>query len=383
MLERKSQPTILWVQVLGLAAVQGSIVLAWLVYNLYLPRFLAQFGFPGEWTIGLLITENLLAVALEPSFGALADRSQRWVGTRFPYIAVGMVLSAALFLCLPAIVFLGASLTSVRWVLPTAAIAWALAMTVFRSPALALLGRYANPTKLPQAASVLTLVSATVAAIAPVSNQFILSLGPLPAFAIGSIVLLLAATVLRLTDQRVAPAVVEEAPTQPIAFANLVLVFAIGVAIPLGFGLVRSLLSLSGIISLFLVANILLALPAGWLARKLGNRKAMLWGLGGVGILLGVFSLTANTPLVSGVVVLLSGAMSLIVNGSLPFALSMVPPAKAGLGIGMYLGGAALASSLLRLLQLTTLPPPTIALVTTIALLVATACLSLSTKRVA
>ncbi len=37
-------PTVLWRQVLGLTAVQGAITLAWVIYRLYLPDLLAQFG---------------------------------------------------------------------------------------------------------------------------------------------------------------------------------------------------------------------------------------------------------------------------------------------------------------------------------------------------
>jgi hypothetical protein len=36
---------------------------------------------------------------------------------------------------------------------------------------------------------------------------------------------------------------------------------------------------------------------------------------------------------------------SLVSNGTIPFALSMVPPDKAGLGTGIYFSGRAVASS--------------------------------------
>jgi hypothetical protein len=49
-MERKTgtltQPAVLWLQVWGLAAVQGAITLTWIIYNLYLPQLLAQFSFP-------------------------------------------------------------------------------------------------------------------------------------------------------------------------------------------------------------------------------------------------------------------------------------------------------------------------------------------------
>ena len=40
-------------------------------------------------------------------------------------------------------------------------------------------------------------------------------------------------------------------------------------------------------------------------------------------------------------------AFSLVANGTLPYALSMVPPSKAGLGTGLYFSGGAAAMSVL------------------------------------
>jgi len=58
----KSHLNILWVQVW----VQGAITLTWLIYNVYLPQLLTQFGFPASLAIGLLLAENALGVVLEP-----------------------------------------------------------------------------------------------------------------------------------------------------------------------------------------------------------------------------------------------------------------------------------------------------------------------------
>ncbi len=41
------------------------------------------------------------------------------------------------------------------------------------------------------------------------------------------------------------------------------------------------------------------------------------------------------------------GDFSLVANGTLPYALSMVPPTKAGLGTGLYFSGGAVAMSVL------------------------------------
>jgi len=145
---------ILWPQVGGLALVQGSITLCWVIYNLYLGALLTALGFPQAWTATLLVIKNLLGMVMEPLMGTFSDRQQHLMGTRFPLIALGVVLSAGLFFLIPTALIWGQNAV-LRWLLPLLLVAWAMAMTMFRSPALSLLGRYAFRTNLPQATSLL------------------------------------------------------------------------------------------------------------------------------------------------------------------------------------------------------------------------------------
>jgi len=216
-------------QVCGLAVVQGAIALTWVIYGLYLPQLLSRFGFPREVAAQLLIVENVLAIAMEPIMGAQSDRMQQWMGSRFPFIAVGVLLAAGLFISIPTVVVFGGG-AAMRWVLPTAAIAWALAMTVFRSPALSLLGRYAGATHLPQAASVLTFMGTLAGALGIFANQWVLSLGAITTFAIGSFTLLGAIAVLRFVEHRspVSLAIAPVAPQDAISVTKLGLIFGAG-----------------------------------------------------------------------------------------------------------------------------------------------------------
>ena len=60
-----------------------------------------------------------------------------------------------------------------------------MAMAMFRSPAVSLLGQYATQTQLPQAMSLLVFVGGVAGAARPVAGDFIRNLGPAFAFAIG------------------------------------------------------------------------------------------------------------------------------------------------------------------------------------------------------
>jgi hypothetical protein len=350
-----SQPAILWGQVLGLATVQGAISLMWVIYNLYLPQLLSQFGFPKPWVIGLLVVENLLGVVAEPLMGGLSDRSQRWLSSKFPFVAVGVVLTSALFISIPAIAIFGSPVSGLRWVLPAALVAWALAMTTFRSPVLSLLGRYAFATKLPQAASALTLMGALIGSLGAFANQMILGLGPTVAFSAGSLVLLAAAAILWSMNPQAKVANPEAEPlVERTSFLKLALIFVTGSGVGLGFTLVmRSLLNPAvpqadpnPMLGLFTIVHILTVMPAGLLAVRIGNKQSLLLGLGAIALALLLLIPTYGTPIALGLGALLGAAWSLIANGTIPFALSMVPTPKAGVGTGLFFGGFSLAISL-------------------------------------
>lgn len=350
---------VVWAKVCGLATVQGAIVLMWVIYNLYLPSLLKQFGFPPQFSIGLLVVENMLAIALEPIMGGLSDRTRIWVGSRFPIIILGVVFSAASFILIPAVMIVGSASPVLHWLLPIIMVIWAITMTIFRSPALALLGQYAFATRLPQAASILMFVGALAGAIGVFAapSQFILSLGPTIAFAIGSIVALLTAMLLRGLDAQ-SPDSISAVPSGPLSHSirsllpALSRIFGAGVGVALGSRLLNMVLNQAqpspGVLTgAFSIAVLFATLPAGWLAVKIGNRPAMLTGVSIVAILLGLMLSVENLRSGVGMAVLLGIAFSPINNGTIPFAFSLVPPDRGGLGVGMFFGGSALAATLL------------------------------------
>ncbi|MEM9162934.1 MAG: MFS transporter [Cyanobacteria bacterium P01_F01_bin.4] len=355
----KSQ-RVLWQQVCGLAAVQGAIALTWVIYNLYLVDLLTQQGFPKPLATTLLILENILGALMEPLMGSLSDQTQHWMGSRFPQVALGMILAAMAFIAIP-IVAIGGGV-ALRQVLPVALVAWALAMTVFRSPALSLLGRYAFESDLPQAAAVLTLVGGAAGATAPLANQFILSLGAGTAFAIGSGVLLVAALVLQqMRPNRSLHSKITAQPaieTQPLSWMNLSLVFSVGLTTALGFRLVLQMVpallktqiqpsTVTLITGLIFITLVVAALPCGALAVRLGNRRGMGLGLAILVITCGLMLMVQNTGQAILLAIALGIGLTLLSNGTLPYALSMVPPAKGGLGTGIYFSGGAVAFSVL------------------------------------
>lgn len=389
---KSSSTQVLWLKVWALALVQGAVILVWVIYNLYLVELLTQFGFSETLAVGLLIIENVLAAVMEPLMGSLSDRAQQWMGSQFPMIAFGLILSSGCFIGIPAVVIFGVGSAPVRWLLPMMLVAWALAMTVFRSPAISLLGRYAFSTQLPQAASILTLVGGISGALGPLAGTWILSLGPGITFAIGSFVLLAAAAALRQVNPTVGITDASPASTQqtvqPFSWSGLGFIFGTGFGVALGFrclmtgfpALVKAQMPdgpTSLIVGLIFIAIAVVAIPGGQLAGYLGNRRTMALGLiilAGLGLLAG----GAGNAVIAALIALGFGAsFSIVSNGTIPFALSLVPPQKAGLGTGMYFSGGAVSSALFGALSDTTasLAPSFIVSIGSLFFVLASACI--------
>ncbi|MFH7028286.1 MAG: MFS transporter [Heteroscytonema crispum UTEX LB 1556] len=258
-----------------------------------------------------------------------------------------MILSSALFIAIPALVTFTQPDVVTRALLSIVAVAWALAMTVFRSPAIALLGRYATPEALPLAGSLLTLVGGTINAFRGTANKFILSLGPVFTFAIGSFTLLAAAAALRFVNPPEKPVDKHHAEVLQLPLQKLGLIFLTGAGIAWGSRFLMDALgkvlktqfNTDNIDLLMLWIGLTLAfsaLPAGAFAVKIGNRKAMLLSIGVTVVAMGM--LIYMGAQISIIFFIIPG-FSVIVKGAVPFVLGLMPQRWGGLGVGTYFSG--------------------------------------------
>ncbi|ALB42043.1 MULTISPECIES: MFS transporter [Nostocales] len=390
----KSQPRILWVQVLALAGLQAAITLTWLVYNLYLPKLLTQFGFPASLAVGLLVLETALGLILEPVMGGLSDQAVRWVGSRFPLISAGVILAASLFIAIPCVVTFIPPTEVIKGILPLVLIAWALAMTIFRSPAISLLGKYATPKDLPLAASFLGLAGGIVGSFRDIGNTFILGLGPIFAFSIASFVLLLAVFTVRFFAPPETPVNREifNIPKIPkmsqIPITKLGLIFVTGLSMAWGSRLLMSAISKTlktqlntdNITTIMVVISLTLAfiaLPAGFLATEIGNRQAMLAGICTT-ILSIILMLSLGAHFL--IILLALAGFSLITNGVIPFILGLMTQRWAGLGIGMYFGEFSLAMSIFGFVFPATITSVFAGFCSALAFLITGVCIMISGK---
>lgn len=340
-----------WSKIIGLSALQGAISLTWLIYNIYLPKLLISYGFSPKLAVLVLIIENALGVILEPFFGSLSDRAYRFVATKFGIISFGIILTVAITGLIPMIVIFGDVFSAIRWFLPGVLIAWAMAMTVFRAPAISLLGKYASTSELPIAMSFLTVVSTFIGALKPISQNFILSIGAPFAFTLASIILLAATGLLEYLD----PGINQHLPEtkrQPIALRLIGLIISMGLGIAWGsrclFETLPKMLKIQFpqldpviLMTVISTAIAISALPGGVFAARHGNQRLMLLGIGATLIgLVGMFLLPAPITLTISIILFIS-CFSWITNGAIPLAINLFPADRSGLAVGLYVGSFA------------------------------------------
>ncbi|MBE9180003.1 MFS transporter [Oculatella sp. LEGE 06141] len=350
------RPSVLWLPVAALAAVQGAFTFGWVVYGVHLPALLQQVNLPATAASTVLLVEALLAIALEPMIGQFSDRLTQRRGNRFPIIAVGVLLSAALFILIPVLARFGS-----QALLLTILIIWAIGMSLVRTPAMALLRRYAHPVYLPIAASLLTLAIGLAGATKPFAAPLMTSLNVEVVSSLAAILLLLAGTALRSVNAAMVEVPTETAatPAPRLSIAQLGLFAAAGMMITLAFRVAIEIFpkvlkaQLPSVhppvlVGLVFVAIALAALPAGKLALHWGNRRTMLLGLGGMGLCLLLLQWLQSSAVAVAIALGLGATFALVTNGTLPWVFSQLQVSQAGLGVGMFFGGAAIATSLLN-----------------------------------
>ncbi len=358
-----------WGPVLALGGLHAAVSVAWVTYNLYLGDLLVRAGFPAYLATVLLTVEGFVGGLIEPLTGALSDRARSGMFRRFFLVMGGVVASSLVFLALPVAAVGGrpgpASLV------PALVIAWALAMAVFRAPALSLLGRHARPGALPLAASVLTGAGALVGAAAPPARAWLLSLGAGPTFAAASAALLVSALVVRALERREpAPPVPAEEPARLERWqiqAGWILL-AVGTSSALGFRFLLGALprvgagpgaSAAAITTAFFLGMAAAAVPVGRAALgRVGGGPVTMAGLGLLVVGSVLFPRVDGATPVLLASALLGAGLAAAQNGLIAWSLCAVRTERSGLGLGLLLGGGGVALGAFNLVLSVRKPAP-------------------------
>lgn len=139
-----------------------TVAMVWALYNVAVPTYLNDIfqGFKAnKFLVGLVMTiDNIFAMAFNPMFGALSDKTRTKFGRRMPYLMVGIPFAAVFFFMIP---FVKDSL----WPLMSVVIAMNVFMCVYRTPTVALMPDLTPPKLRSQANGVINLMGGLGTAI--------------------------------------------------------------------------------------------------------------------------------------------------------------------------------------------------------------------------
>lgn len=350
--------------------------LAWSIYNSFVPLMLEERFLASTALIGFIMTiDNIFGVVFQPLFGQFSDRTRTRFGKRMPYIITGIPTCALAFIFIPRMQTLFAMMAVI--------IFFNLIMSFWRSPVVALMPDLTPSPLRSKANGIINLMGGVGSIIAFFVGGLLARAGGynLP-FLMGSIVMVAALLILFIfikePDNRRLARQLEQfsdygrqtqedpepepdsirakaeltASERPLAKAEKVSLFSLLLAIFFwfcGYNAVETFFTLYATrqlgvdpgaaamtLTLFSLALVAFALPAGILAGKFGRKKMISIGLVGM---IAAFTpmLFVENLLLLRLLLLLGGLCWACINiNSLPMVVELASSDRIGSFTGYY-----------------------------------------------
>jgi maltose/moltooligosaccharide transporter len=331
-----------------------GISLIWPIFNNFVPVFLKDnFGL-SAWLIGFIMTwDNYLNMFLQPVVGERSDRTRSRIGRRKPWMLVGAPLAAIFFIAVPVM------RTPVG--IMFAILFTNIAMALFRAPTIALLGDLFPAHQRSTANGVINLMGGLGAIAAFLIGGALYKLGKITPFVFGSVVLLIAISmVLLFVREPKVPEKVEKEDTGGGFVNNLNEVlkasdrsgFMILLAILfwfLGYNALETWISSFGKYSLGIdegrmailtsglaLMFVIFAVPSGLLATRIGRKRVILVGIGGLTLLF-LYGLVVSNQFMLITLLVPAGFFWALINvNSLPMVYDIGGDHRIGAFTGLY-----------------------------------------------
>ncbi len=331
-----------------------GISLIWPIFNNFVPIFLKEDFALSATAIGFIMTwDNYLNMFLQPVVGERSDRTRTRFGRRKPWLAVGAPLAAIFFITVPIMrtptgIMIAILLTNI-------------AMALFRSPTIALLGDLFPAEQRSKANGVINLMGGLGSIAAFLVGGMLYKLGRITPFVFGSVVMISAiATVWAFVHEPQAPAQDEKQNSGNGFFANLnevlrasdrsgllillaILCWFIGFnaletwissfgKFTLGINEGRMAIFTSGLALMFVI----FAVPSGLLATRFGKRRIILTGIIGLSLLF-IYGLVVQNQWMLVSFLIPAGFFWALINvNSLPMVYDVGGDSRIGAFTGLY-----------------------------------------------
>ncbi|HEX6306253.1 MAG TPA: MFS transporter [Anaerolineales bacterium] len=339
-----------------------GISLIWPIFNNFVPIFLKEDFALSATLIGFIMTwDNYLNMFVQPIVGERSDRTRTRIGRRKPWMLAGAPLAATFFIAVPAI---GSPVGIMFAILFTN-----LGMALFRAPTIALLGDLFPAHQRSTANGVINLMGGVGAIVAFLIGGALYQAGRIAPFVFGSVVLLVAITVVLIFVRE------PEAPQETEAedygggfVANLgevlrasdrsgLLILLAILSWFMGFNALETWISSFGRFSLGIdegrmailtsglaLMFVIFAVPSGLLATRFGRKRIILIGIAGLSLLFLYGLVVANQVMLIIFLVPAGFFWALINVNSLPMVYDVGGDARIGAFTGLYYFAANIAA---------------------------------------
>ncbi|MDQ8734877.1 SLC45 family MFS transporter [Paenibacillus sp. LHD-38] len=325
-----------------------SISITWALYNAFVPFFLDNF-LKSTALIGFMMTiDNYFALFLQPWIGSRSDRTNSRFGKRMPYLLIGMPLAALFGALIPWHISL---LTLVLFM-----VLMNLSMSLYRSPAVALMPDITPDSKRTQANGIINFMGGIGSIIAFAGGSFLYVKHASLPFLTASVLTLVCLVILFVTIKEKRDSMgynVTEEKTK-ISFKGQLTrptIFLLGAIFFwfLSYQGVEAFFTLYGknhlqltegqssfSLAFFSLAFVLAAIPSGLLGNRFGKKLIITLGVIGLVVIFAAISFVdALLPLRA---LLLAGGIcwAMININSYPFIVSLGKEQSIGTRTGIY-----------------------------------------------
>jgi hypothetical protein len=252
------------IRALYLAVIQFVFVSTWTLYVVFLPELLLRAGIEKAWLPRILLTDQLLMVVFDFSFGVAAARGMQQYGRIAPVVLGVSLASCLAFLLLPqadgsAPLLLGLT------------VVWVISSSALRAPLYALLSRHAASSERASIAGMMTLGMAAAGMLAPWLGMQLKGLDPALPFIVSS--LALAALVLPLAAAERAAGIKADGseappPANPVPAGSFFILLLAGA---LAFQIFFNLAAAPGYVRHFGSGALVWLMPLFWIGVAAGS----------------------------------------------------------------------------------------------------------------
>lgn len=189
-----------------------GVSVIWIVYDAFVPLFLANKFNLAPWLIGLFMTfDNIAALLIQPPVGAWSDRLRTPIGRRMPFILIGAPVGAIAFGLIPIAAILPLFVACTSTLL--------LSMAFWRTPVVALMPDITPSRFRSQANGIIYMMGGIGAIIASLVGSTLYEINVAFPFWMGSVLLILASVLVFIFIKE--PKQFVEGEKQPNMFQSL------------------------------------------------------------------------------------------------------------------------------------------------------------------